>query len=339
MHKHIIFITILFCSSFCVTPAVANPLTRGAQEALEFAMKKFPVKALRPGARSALENTLERAAKRHGTEVFDLVRRGGVELIEQGGKHGDELWKLARKYPQASRTLALHGDELMPLVRKLGPEVLELELRNPGLGLHAIRTFGDDAAKTLAKAPPEQVPVLLGYAGKADSPATRRLLLDTYANSSNKAAFIAALNWKNIMAAGLGTSAIIAAYQVSDGVQTEKISVGEGKKEGLKVVARENPEVFGDIMKDKSVMERGWDFLIFSISLVLRVVGIALLVLVGFYLFRAAKWVWRRSRRPALENTGKSEKTTPASQKPAGSPVIEGQVVEEVMPGVPTGRK
>lgn len=329
MHKHIIFTTFLFCSSFCVTPAVASPLTKGAQEALEFAMKKFPVKALRPGARSALENTLERAAKRHGTEVFDLVRRGGVELIEQGGKHGDELWKLARKYPQASRTLALHGDDLLPVVRRLGPEVLELELRNPGLGLQVIRTFGDDAARTLAKAPPEQVPVLLGYAGKADSPATRRLLLDTYAKSSNKAAFIAAFNWKTIMAAGLGTGAVIAAYQVSDGVQAEKISIGEGKKEGLKEVAKNDPEVFSEIMRERSVMERGWDFLVFSLSLAIRVVGFALLALVGFTLFRLGRWVWQRSRQATPATSEKGTGVVPPSQKSGDRTVLEGQVVEE----------
>jgi len=338
MTRHFFLFTVMFTQMFLTTPAVGNPLTKGAREALEFAMKKFPTRVLRPGTKKALEETLEKAAKQHGDNVFNLVRSGGIELIEQGGKHGDELWRLALKYPNAARTLALHGDDLLPVVRRLGPEVLELELRNPGLGLKAVETFGDDAAKALAKAPPEHVPVLLGYAGKANDPATRRLLLDTYAKSSNKAAFIAAFNWKNVMAVGLATGTVIAAYQVSDGVQEEKISVGEGKKEGLKVVARENPEVFGDILKEQSAMERGWDFLIFSLSMVLRVLGIALLVLVGFYLFRAARWVWRKSRPAVPEATGKRDDSRPACQKPHDRPVIEGQVVEEVATGVPTGR-
>lgn len=95
------------------------------------------------------------------------METGGIELIEQGAKHGDDLWRLASKYPQASRTLALHGDDLLPLIRKAGPEVLEFEVRNPGLVKRAIHAFGDDTAKRLVKVPSqEDVPVLSGMQKK-----------------------------------------------------------------------------------------------------------------------------------------------------------------------------
>jgi len=102
--------------------------------------------------------------------------------------------------------------------------------------------------------------------------------------------------WKTVLAAGVSASAVIAAYQISDGVQNEKFLIGEGKKEGLKTVATENPAVFKDIMNEKSPMQRGWDFLTMSLAALIGLAGTAILAFGGLFLFRLGRWVWNKAK-------------------------------------------
>jgi hypothetical protein len=71
----------------------------------------------------------------------------------------------------------------------------------------------------------------VGYAKKADSPATQQMLMDYYKKGGTH--FLEKLNWKHIMAGGLSAAAITAAYQISDGIQN-----------GLTTVAESSPETF-----------------------------------------------------------------------------------------------
>ena len=187
-------------------------------ETVEAAAKRSG-KVLDAGLKRALERRILSLAARYGDDILPLVRRGGLEALEQGAKHGDDFWRLCRRVPKASRILALRSDELLPLARRLGPAVLELEVRVPGSATRIVKEFGDDAVLLLAKRPPAEVTKLLGYAAKADSSATRQLLLDSYRTSRYPARFLERLEWKQIMAVGLSAAAVTAAYKTSDGLQ------------------------------------------------------------------------------------------------------------------------
>ena len=199
------------------TDGRAKVASKAVEETLEIAAKRSG-KVLSKTTEKKLGVELLEFAGKYGDDVIPLVREGGLEVLEQGAKHGDDFWRLCKQVPAASRAMALHADELIPLAKRIGPEVLEIEAKTPGMAARLVREFGDDAVKTLAKHP-DDTTRLVGYAAKADSPETARLLYETYKKSSNPSAFLEHLNWKHIMAAGLSSAAIISAYQISDGVQ------------------------------------------------------------------------------------------------------------------------
>lgn len=218
-------IGILFCLFALHAEAGAGKaVLKTVEETLELAAKKSG-KVLSKTAESRLGRELVEAAAKYGDDVMPIVREGGLEVLEQGAKHSDDFWRLCKQVPAGSRALALHADDLMPLARRIGPEVLQIEASSPGMAVQIAEKFGDDAVKLLAKQP-QDVTRLLGYAAKADSPETAQLLYKTYANSPNPTGFLERLSWKQIMAGGLFSAAIVAAggsaaamYQVGDGLQ------------------------------------------------------------------------------------------------------------------------
>ena len=200
-------------------------------DAVEMA-SKISGKTLTPAARKTAITQLRNAVVKHGDEAILAARKGGLELMAVAGKYGDDVWKFASRTPAGARALAMRPKELLPLTRRIGTEVLELEARSPGMTRHVVKNFGDDGVRYFAKrVPADDATRLVGYAEKADSPATRRMLLDCYKKGGGH--FLDKLNWKHIMAGGLSTAAITAAYQVSDGIQ-----------EGLTTVAESSPETF-----------------------------------------------------------------------------------------------
>ena len=210
---------------------------KAVTEAVELGAK-ISGRTLSPAARAAAEAAARAAARQYGDEVVRLVGAGGLEVLEQSARHGGEFWRLALLHPGAVRSLALHGDELLPLVRRIGPEVLTLEARAPGLASRVAAELGEGMVTPLARASADDASRLLGYAAKADSPATKTLLLETYRNSRQPGRFLEALDWSRIMATGLSAAAIVAAYKISDGVST-----------GMTVMAEKHPEQFGEVVK------------------------------------------------------------------------------------------
>lgn len=208
----------IFSAAVSVHAAGAKLLTKSVEETLEFAAKRSG-RPLAEGTKITLGREMLKITAKHGDDVLPLIRNGGLEVLEQGIRHGDDFWKLCKAVPEASRSLALHSDELLPLAKRIGPDVLHLESKAPGLAVRFAKEFGDDGVRFVARKAPQDASQLLGYASKADSPATKRLFFETYQKSKNPSAFLQALNWKNIMAGGLSTAAIVSAYKVSDGIQ------------------------------------------------------------------------------------------------------------------------
>lgn len=247
------------------------------------AASRISGKTLSKTAKAALQKTLTRAFLKHGDEALRTARTGGLEAIKQGAKYGDDFWRLTKNSsPQAIRSLALHADELMPIAKRLGPDFMRLEGKVPGLGAKVVAEFGDDAALRLARtAPPEDIAKLLGYAGKADTPATKKLLLEKYHTGGSQ--FLNNLNWKHIMATGLSAAAITTAYQLTDGVQ-----------EGLKEVAKNRPETFAAIINSWTAPVR-W------------AVFIALLVLLTYPAYRCSRRLAEKIKKHTQTETNSKE--------------------------------
>jgi hypothetical protein len=187
---------------------------------------------LSPAAKVGMKQTLGRAALEYGDNALLAAGEGGVELFEAGAKYGDEVWRLCAKVPGSARALAISPATLLPLAKRIGPDLLIMETRAPGLAAKAVQYFGDDGIRAQASTGnPADMGRLIGYAGRAESDQARKLLLDGYLAKGGR--FLNNFNWKSVMAGGLSTAAIVAAYKTSDGIQT-----------GLVEVAKTQPAVF-----------------------------------------------------------------------------------------------
>lgn len=206
------------------------------QETIE-AAAKVSGKALSSSSGKAAGKILTKVVQKYGDDALKVVKNGGIEAIKQGRKYGDDFWKLAKHAsPQTARSLALHADELMPIAKRIGPQFIHLENKIPGLASKVATEFGDDAVRYLAKnASPNDVSKLLGFAGRADSPATKKLLFESYRKGGTS--ILKKLDTKKILALGLTASMITAAYKVSDGIET-----------GIEQVAKSNPETFQNVV-------------------------------------------------------------------------------------------
>ncbi len=170
------------------TPSVmAGPAARVTrkmiEETVERAARRSGRKAVVGKASGkAARRTLEKLVKTYGDDVLKVVDDAGLELLEAVPRYGNELVEVAIKAsPGGRRALAANIPELLPLARRAGAEALELEAKSPGLSVWAFRLLGDDAGRAVARnVPAEDLPRLLKYAEKADSPATRKMLLEAY---------------------------------------------------------------------------------------------------------------------------------------------------------------
>ena len=220
----------LLTLSFTTMALPVKIVKKTVEEVVELAAKKSG-KILSPAAKKTAEKAMQAAIQQYGDDALKAVEKGGLEIIFQGSKYGDDFWKIcAKSSPEAVRSLALHADELMPVVKRCGNDFLELEGKVPGLGLKTIDTFGDSAVQTFKNAPSSHITQMLGYAGKAESRQTVQLLHEGYAKSAGK--ILDHLNWKNIMAYGLSTAAVVAACNASGPLET---------------LAKTNPELFADV--------------------------------------------------------------------------------------------
>lgn len=262
--KFIIASLMLFCG---MQFAAAAPV-KIIQETIEFAAK-VSGRTLSPLSKKAALKALTKAFEKYGDDVLKMTRHGGLEALKIGNKYGDDFWRLARNAePSAVRSLVLHSDDLIPIAKRLGSDFMLLESKVPGLGAKIVSEFGDDAARTLARtASADDMSKLLAYAGKADSAATKKLLYDSYQKGGSKV--LNALNWKNIMAAGLSAAMITGAYKVTDGIE-----------DGLKIVAEKEPEKFVDAINN-------------VVSPVRWILFVVCFVLLTPPLFHLGKWSYR----------------------------------------------
>lgn len=282
--KYFVCVTVVLCSFFIIPQAHSQGQVlvkvggSSMNEVVEVAAK-VSGRTLTPAMRKAAIEELERGVVKYGDDAVRATRHGGLELVESASKHGDDIWRFSSNVPAASRALAMRPDELLPLTRRIGTEVLELEAKNPGIASHVVAQFGDDAVKHLAQhASPSDLSRLAGYAAKADSPATKALLYDTYKREGTH--FLDKLNWKHIIAGGLSASMILGAYEVGAGVREGVNEVGKGTREGLTEVAKNHPETFRDTTV--GIVDRFADYMTRPVvwPMIFFGVGLAIILLV-----------------------------------------------------------
>lgn len=232
--KHISILVLLLASvTLFAVPVTAT--RKVVSETIEAAAKKSG-KALTPALKKSSEKLLRQAMKQYGDDiVLKAVQKGGLEALEQGGKHGKVFWNLCAHTPQAARSLALHADDLLPIAKRIGPEFMKLETHVPGLGKKAVTCFGDDSVRLLSKMPADDAAKMIKLGMKADSPKTAKLLLEGCEKTSGT--ILKHLDSKKIIASGLSASMVIGAWKVSDGIE-----------EGLETVASKSPEHFTRVL-------------------------------------------------------------------------------------------
>ncbi|MGN0879213.1 MAG: hypothetical protein ACI4WT_07140 [Oligosphaeraceae bacterium] len=269
-------------------------VSKVASEAFELAVKKSP-KALTPAAKAAAKTALKKMVTQYGDDVaVKLLKKHGVKLLEVSAKHGDDVVRLVAKNPKMATALLRNADELMPLMRRLGPKVVELEARHPGLATKAIKLFGDDALKTLAKVPQKDMSVLVGYAAKADTPAARRMLLEAYTKTARPDVFLKTLDkhWKGILVTGVSVAMIKVAWEVADGV-----------REGVKELVQKAPgSLMGGVREHPvAVVTMGVGALLVTLALLNLVWGKVKVLAWPFrMMWRGVAWLFRR-RVPTVQ--------------------------------------
>ena len=272
-----------------------NAARKAAAKAVSIAAKRSG-RALTPAARIAMEEAACKAFAQYGDDVFRVLEKGGLEALKQGERHGRDFWKLcSHATPQAARSLALHADTLMPIARRVGKDFVTLEGKVPGLGAECMKLFGDKSAKTLAHAPAGEITQLVGYARRADSPQTAKLLHETYQKSGGQV--LKHLNWKHIMAGGLSIGAVVTAYKLSGGIAE---------------LAENHPEQFGRII-GQWTWPVPWVLLIF-LALILWPIG--------RFFFRTGNWICSKIPQPEQGNNEQKDKTGPEQNNTAKEQAI-----------------
>lgn len=186
------------------------------------------------GAKKSAVETLERLAARHGDEALKVVRDGGIELLEAVPKHGDDVFDLAIKAsPAARRAFAREMPELLPIARRVGVDVIELEERVPGMAAKVFSTFGDDGGKLITEmVPTKDIPRLLSYADKADSRATRELLLERYQKEGPS--LFDRVPPKFVLASGLTAAMLYGTHRVTEPLD----AIGDGIRDNEQQLPR-----------------------------------------------------------------------------------------------------
>lgn len=240
----------ILVSVFAVTvPAVGGIVTNVSAQAIELAVERAAKisgrKITGTTAKTAASAQVKHLAQTHGPGVLKVVEDSGLEMLEALPKYGDELMQIAmRASPQARRALALNVDKMLPLTKRVGLDALELEAKVPGLSMHAFQVFGDDAGKVLAKSiPTEDIPRLVKYGEKADSAATKNLLLAKYATEG--ASLFQRIPPQLVLSVGLSASMLLATYEWS--------AEARAKAD----VLRDNPEIARDVMNLSTVVWPG----------------------------------------------------------------------------------
>ena len=207
MKIHVTTLTSILILS--LSPVLEASLAKPVAELMEQLAKRSG----RIPAKGAAE-AMEAAFKKHGAKVLEVSRHSGLGLTEAAAAHGDEVFAMAVRVPEAASALAANAEKLLPLARRHGDDFLRLEAKAPGLAEDAFRVFTDrnDVSRLLAL-PAEDSRKVLTYSAHATDPAAASSLLK--AVEKKGVGILEKLDSKKILAVGLSVAMVSAATGVS----------------------------------------------------------------------------------------------------------------------------
>jgi hypothetical protein len=210
--------------------ATAPALTASPVERilLEKITKKVAGEALEKTAQEAAEKTVAAAVRALGREGAEAaLEHGGMKLLKAGIRYGDEIWAVVKRVPESAHFVAAKPAEALQLAAHFGDDALRLESRLPGMTQHAVDAFGSPALKHLAKASPEELTRLLGYAKAAKEPGLSRTLFNGWKSSGPRLLEQLDKHKGVILATGLTAAALDAALHTV-GVGGQDAAEGRG---------------------------------------------------------------------------------------------------------------
>jgi hypothetical protein len=140
--------------------------------------------------------------------VEAVVGRGGREVAEKAARESTE------QAVEVVAKQALDARNISTIAKELGPEALKLEAKAPGIAERVLNTFGAEGARTIATTvPAEDIPRLVAYADRADTPATRKALLEAYEKEGPS--LFERIPPKLVLAGGLTTAAIYGTHRAT----------------------------------------------------------------------------------------------------------------------------
>lgn len=236
MNKKTQIIATLACSLLVFTTSThAAVPTKAITETIEIVFKKAQAAPPAIASKIAAEKALQEAVKRSVDDVIKFVESGGLKALECGRKYGDNFWNLCRKYPNANAQIANNADTLVPLSKQVGDEVIDIELKAPGLTTELVSIYGNTEVKTLARMGSDDLAKAYAFGKRypKDAPA---LLKEVKANPN----FLGKLSGTQLLGLGSG----IGALATGIGAGSAASQVGDGIQKGLTAVAKESPAIF-----------------------------------------------------------------------------------------------
>ena len=147
-----------------VPAARADGKSQAAREVAEYVFQRWGSQAVREGTQ-ALARKIEVAATRHGSEVFEAVRKVGpraLPLVEEAGAHGRQAARIMARHgehgatwvvsrPQAMKLVLEHGDGAAGVLVKHAGGIAEPVVERFGArAVHALEATGPQGGRRLA---------------------------------------------------------------------------------------------------------------------------------------------------------------------------------------------
>jgi hypothetical protein len=144
---------VLIFLAVCLAQRVtrADGKSQLAKEVAEVVMQRFGKQAVREGT-VALARRIEALAVRHGSEVFQALKKVGpraFHLVEEAGAHGKDAVRLLAMHGEQGAAWVLSRPAGMALFLKHGDKAATALCKHPGIAEPIIGRFGAQAVHAL----------------------------------------------------------------------------------------------------------------------------------------------------------------------------------------------
>jgi len=260
-HTSFFVMPLILAMTILCSPAIAGLRAAIVQETVSLAAQRSGRELVEGSARESTERAVAAAVERFGPSATAVIADGGLELLEASARYGDDVMRVAMEVsPSARRLLGLDPGTLLPLVRELGSEAIELEAKAPGLARRIFSTFGAaDVRQLVRTTPADDLPRLLAFAERSDTPQTRKLLLNAY--SREGASLFRRIPPSLVLAGGLSGAMLYGTHRLTQPVAEVAAQINR------------DPEIARTAMR--------WIFIVFGLATTL--LAVVLLRAIGLF--------------------------------------------------------